>query len=242
MAGAEAFDFDDSLISEINSYFQTDLLADPQISDTIERARDILRESGMDRAGFNDSTVASVVRTAEQVCRGVVSSRKDKSYNSTDRRIDRILTSRWTVTPVMLLMLAVIFWITIAGANYPSALLSDLFSRGEVLLGDLFVSAGAPDWLRGALVTGVYRVLTWVISVMLPPMAIFFPLFTLLEDVGYLPRVAYNLDKPFKSCKACGKQALSMCIGAFMLKYSLCIERNKISVIMLFDRASQIND
>lgn len=206
-------DFDDSLISEINRYFQTDLLADPRISDTIESARSILKESGMDRVGFNDSTVASVVRTAEQVCRGVVTSRKNKSYNSADRRIDRILTSKWTGYPVMLLMLAVIFWITIAGANYPSAVLSGLFSKGEVLLSDLFISAGAPDWLRGALVSGVYRVLTWVVSVMLPPMAIFFPLFTLLEDVGYLPRVAYNLDKPFKKCKACGKQALSMCMG-----------------------------
>ena len=102
---------------------------------------------------------------------------------------------------------------TIVGANYPSQLLSGVLFWVQDRLSELFTALHAPDWLHGALVLGVYRVLAWVVSVMLPPMAIFFPLFTLLEDAGYLPRIAYNLDKPFKACRACGKQALTMCMG-----------------------------
>ena len=113
----------------------------------------------------------------------------------------------------MILLLMGIFWLTITGANYPSKLLSDgLFYIQDQLLA-LAQSLNAPDWLTGSLILGVYRVLAWVVSVMLPPMAIFFPLFTLLEDFGYLPRVAFNLDRHFKKCCACGKQALTMCMG-----------------------------
>ena len=104
----------------------------------------------------------------------------------------------------MLLLLTLIFWITISGANYPSQLLSDGLFWVQDRLTDFFQWVHAPDWLHGALVLGVYRVLAWVVSVMLPPMAIFFPLFTLLEDFGYLPRVAFNLDKYFKKAHACG--------------------------------------
>ena len=113
----------------------------------------------------------------------------------------------------MILLLLGIFWLTIVGANYPSQLLSaGLFWLGD-RLGELMNTLGAPEWLNGLVVDGAYKVLAWVVSVMLPPMAIFFPLFTLLEDSGYLPRVAYNLDKPFKRCCACGKQALTMAMG-----------------------------
>ena len=114
---------------------------------------------------------------------------------------------------MMILMLAIIFWLTISAANYPSSLLSSLFDYAGIYLSRLIVFLKAPTWLHSLLIDGIYKVLTWVVSVMLPPMAIFFPLFTLLEDVGYLPRIAYNLDKPFKCCKACGKQALTMCMG-----------------------------
>lgn len=133
-----------------------------------------------------------------------------EAYNASDRRIDRILTSKRTGYPIMVLLLAVVFWITIVGANYPSELLADGLFWIQDRLTDLFHALHAPDWLHGLLVLGMYRVLAWVVSVMLPPMAIFFPLFTLLEDAGYLPRVAYNLDRPFKRCCACGKQALTM--------------------------------
>ena len=136
-----------------------------------------------------------------------------EGYNDGDRRLDKVLTSKWAGYPIMLALLALVFWITITGANYPSALLSDLLFQVQDRLLGVFHYIGAPEWLTGMLVLGIYRVLAWVVSVMLPPMAIFFPMFTLLEDSGYLPRIAYNLDKPFKCCHACGKQALTMCMG-----------------------------
>ncbi len=130
-----------------------------------------------------------------------------------DRRLDRLFTSRATGIPVMLVLLLGVFWLTIVGANYPSQWLSALFAAVEEGLRTLLAALNAPGWLTGALVDGVYRVLSWVVSVMLPPMAIFFPLFTLLEDFGYLPRVAFVMDHAFQRCRACGKQALTMCMG-----------------------------
>jgi ferrous iron transport protein B len=130
-----------------------------------------------------------------------------------DLDIDRILTSRAFGIPIMIALLCVIFWITIAGANVPSSLLADGLFWLEDRLSEFIRWAGAPAWIHGALVTGVYRTVAWVVSVMLPPMAIFFPLFTLLEDLGYLPRVAFNLDYYFKKACAHGKQALTMCMG-----------------------------
>ena len=153
--------------------------------------------------------VSAIVSTAEEICNGVVTYEKD-NYNTFDRKIDKILTSKLTGYPIMILLLIFIFWITIAGANVPSELLSDGLFWVQDRLSDFFKFLNVPKWLHGMLVLGVFRVLAWVVSVMLPPMAIFFPLFTLLEDAGYLPRVAYNLDKPFKRCCACGKQALTM--------------------------------
>lgn len=130
-----------------------------------------------------------------------------------DRAIDRIVTGRVTAYPVMLLLLALVFWLTIFGANYPSAWLSrGLFALQEPL-SRAFDLLHFPAPLSGLLLDGVYRTVAWVVSVMLPPMAIFFPLFTFLEDVGLLPRIAYNLDRPFSACRACGKQALTMCMG-----------------------------
>ena len=134
-------------------------------------------------------------------------------YRKREERLDRILTGPFTGTAVMVLLLLGIFWLTITGANYPSQLLSDGLFWVQDRLSDLFAYLNAPAWLHGALVLGVYRVLAWVVSVMLPPMAIFFPLFTLLEDFGYLPRVAFVLDHAFQRAKACGKQALTMCMG-----------------------------
>lgn len=154
---------------------------------------------------------ASIVLKAEALCAGAVNSPRDSDKR--DRRLDRVLTSRIFGYPLMLALLALLFWLTVSGANYPSELLARLLFGVQDALTALFTRLGAPDWLHGALVLGVYRTLAWVISVMLPPMAIFFPLFTLLEDAGYLPRVAYNLDCPLKKCSACGKQALTMCMG-----------------------------
>lgn len=128
-----------------------------------------------------------------------------------DRRIDSVVTGKFFAFPIMLVMLAFVFWLTIEAANYPSQLLASMFSKIGAWLSGLLNDS--PAWLHGVLIDGIYNVTTQVISVMLPPMAIFFPLFTLLEDFGYLPRIAFNLDRCFKKCSACGKQALTMCMG-----------------------------
>ena len=127
--------------------------------------------------------------------------------------LDKLLTSKLTGIPIMLLLFALLFWITAVGANYPSEWLSGLFAAGKERLYSLFAWANAPSFLTGLLIDGVYTTLTWVVSVMLPPMAIFFPLFSLIEDSGYLPRIAFNLDVFFSRCGAHGKQSLCMAMG-----------------------------
>jgi ferrous iron transport protein B len=160
---------------------------------------------------ISDKIVSSIYREAESIADRVVSQEKGKI--DWDRRVDDVLTSRWLGYPIMLLLLGVVLWLTITGANYPSQLLAQGLFWGQDRLTEFFIWAGSPGWLHGFLVLGVYRSLAWVISVMLPPMAIFFPLFTLLEDLGYLPRVAFNLDNFFRQAGCHGKQALSMCMG-----------------------------
>lgn len=128
-------------------------------------------------------------------------------------RLDDILTSRAWGFPIMLAMFGAVLWITVVGANYPSSLLATALFWLEGRVAALFVWAGAPAWLKGALVDGGYRTLAWVVSVMLPPMSIFFPLFALLEDTGYLARVSFNLDALFKASGGHGKQALTMAMG-----------------------------
>lgn len=156
----------------------------------------------------SEEFVLTAEKIYHEVCRCDKNNRNDR-----DRLYDRLFTGKKTAYPIMLALLAIIFWITIVGANYPSQWLSTaLFFIGD-RLGELLRHIQAPEWLYGVLIDGAYRTLAWIVSVMLPPMAIFFPLFTLLEDSGYLPRVAFNLDKPFKKCNSCGKQALTMCMG-----------------------------
>ncbi len=152
------------------------------------------------------------LKTPEEICRGIVKY-EDEKYAAGDRRKDRFFTGKITGIPVMLFLLFAVFWLTIVGANYPSEALHAFFSSLEGKLMNGFCRLGVPESVREMLVYGLYRVLTWVVSVMLPPMAIFFPLFTVLEDSGYLPRVAFNLDRCFQKCNACGKQALTMCMG-----------------------------
>ena len=158
------------------------------------------------------SNVEDIIKKAEEVTQKVCKY-KNKNYNSRDRKIDKILTSKKFGIPLMLLFLGIIFWITIVGANYPSQILSKLFSFLQDKLIWIFDYFNSPGWLKGILIDGVYQTLAWVIAVMLPPMAIFFPLFTFMEDLGYLPRIAFNLDKCFKRCCTSGKQALTMCMG-----------------------------
>jgi len=161
---------------------------------------------------FSDQIVADIYGNVEEITKQVLSKKGSKRYNF-DQRLDDIVTSKWFGYPLMLLLLVIVFWITMAGANVPSRLLATGFFAFQDQLTLWFQWIGAPTWVHGILVLGVYRTLAWVIAVMLPPMAIFFPLFTLLEDSGYLPRIAFNLDHIFKKAKACGKQSLTMCMG-----------------------------
>lgn len=201
-----------TLLSSIDNYIGFNLLDDTGISKAIYNAKEYLKINGLDENMLRDEIVTTLVRIAEKVSKDVVAFSLEK-YNDFDRKIDKVLTSKKFGIPIMILLLAIIFWITITGANVPSEMLATgLFWIQDKLSAFLF-SLGAPVWLEGVLIQGVYRTLAWVVSVMLPPMAIFFPLFTLLEDLGYLPRIAYNLDNFFKKSCACGKQALTMCMG-----------------------------
>ena len=169
--------------------------------DILERAQTLNRTLDV---SFRDKMVEAIYADAEAIADKVVS-KKGERQSSFDQRIDRIVTSRVWGLPLMLLLLAAVFWVTITGANVPSQMLATLLFWIEEQAVALFNYLGAPLWLTGFLWHGIYRGLAWVISVMLPPMAIFFPIFTILEDLGYLPRVAFNMDQFFKKAGAHGK-------------------------------------
>jgi ferrous iron transport protein B len=171
--------------------------------------RELCRQT---QSASRDLIVTSIISEAEKIYQKTVRL-ENEQHNAFDRKVDRILTSRIFGFPIMLGLLGLVFWLTLEGANYPSQLLAALLFGIEDWLSRLALWAYFPPWVFGILVMGMYRTLAWVVSVMLPPMAIFFPLFTLLEDLGYLPRVAFNLDYYFKKACAHGKQALTMCMG-----------------------------
>ena len=202
---------DETLLNSIKNYTNINL-NDKELKNTINEAKKIIINEGFDKDKFRDEIVSTLVKKAEEISKAVVSYSIEK-YNERDRKIDKILTSKKFGIPIMILLLGIILWITITGANYPSQVLSKLLFYIQDKLTEFFMWIKAPAWLEGILVQGMYRTLAWVVSVMLPPMAIFFPLFTLLEDLGYLPRIAFNLDNFFRKCNACGKQALTMCMG-----------------------------
>ncbi len=162
--------------------------------------------------GCPDRQAAAYLVRAGEIVRQAVDMDGERAGRR-DRALDRLLTSRRTGIPVMLALLAGVLWLTMVGANVPSEMLSRLLMGWQEPLRGIFQALGAPWWLEGALVDGVYRTVAWVVSVMLPPMAIFFPLFTLLEDAGYLPRVAFNLDHFFQRAGAHGRQSLTMCMA-----------------------------
>lgn len=181
-----------------------------ELKSKLKKAKAYLAENGKTRELFEDCTAEALAENARKTAAKALGGKRDDSF---DRQLDRIFTGKATGIPLMLLLLGLVFFITIYAANYPSELLSAfLFGLGEKIRG-LLSGINAPFWITEPLVDGVYRVMAWVVSVMLPPMAIFFPLFTLLEDFGYLPRVAFNLDRCFLKCRACGKQSLCMCMG-----------------------------
>ena len=173
--------------------------------------------SGLEKKDFtsekiSDEIISATIQKANEISEQTVSYSQSSPYVR-DRKLDRIFLSRRAGIPVMIILLGFILWITIVGANYPSDLLGNLlFGLGDIM-SDGLAKINAPQWLDGVLIQGIYRVLAWVVSVMLPPMAIFFPMFTLLEDFGYLPRIAFNLDHCFRCANACGKQAITMAMG-----------------------------
>ena len=196
-------------LKKCDAFLDGALLSD-EIRSAAEQARAYLLEQGYTEEKIITEIAVSIMRTAEETAGMVVESKKKTEGLCP---ADKIFTSRLWGIPVMILLVAMIFWLTIVGANYPSDLLSQGFNRLEPLLHSLLLKTGMGVFFADMLTYGLYRVLAWIISVMLPPMAIFFPLFTFLEDVGYLPRVAFNLDGMFSRCNACGKQALTMCMG-----------------------------
>lgn len=211
-AALRLIDGDIALLKSMNDFLNFDLSKDELLNKKLAVAHSELQEENIELEDLRDHIVSSIVRTAEGISKKVVSL-ENKTHNHIDRKIDSVLTSRLFGIPIMIALLGVIFWITIEGANAPSAILANALFWIEGNLTVFFNWLGTPEWVHGILVLGVYRTLAWVVSVMLPPMAIFFPLFTLLEDLGYLPRVAFNLDHYFKKACAHGKQALTMCMG-----------------------------
>ena len=205
-------DMEESQTGKLIPGLDSALLEDPDVKSARQKALALLAGEDIPPEALQDQITSALIRKAESLCRETVRYEKPP-YQFRDWKLDRILTGRLLGYPAMIVLLAFLLWLTITGANYPSRILSDLFCRGQELLTACFLWIKAPEWLHSLLVLGVYRVVAWVVAVMLPPMAIFFPLFTLLEDVGYLPRLAYNLDKPFQCCHACGKQALCMAMG-----------------------------
>lgn len=200
------------IISSIENYLNINLVDNENISCSVNKAKEILEENNINISSFKDIIVSTIMYHSEKISLDVINCKR-QNYSVRTNKIDKVLTSKLTGIPIMLLFFALIFWITITGANYPSALLTKFFNYIETKLVLLFEHFNSPLWLIDISVFGLYRTLAWIVAVMLPPMAIFFPLFTILEDLGYLPRIAFNLDNFFRKACTSGKQALTMCMG-----------------------------
>ena len=202
---------DTKIINTISQKLNIDLNTS-SINSKIDECICLLKRNDITLSNLEEILISAIMKYAEYIS-SKVCTYTNKDYLSKTIKIDRILTSKKFGIPIMLLFLCVLFWITIVGANYPSQILSDLFGNLKIQITNFFNNVHSPEWLTSLIVDGIYQTVTWVISVMLPPMAIFFPLFTILEDLGFLPRIAFNLDRCFKCACTSGKQALTMCMG-----------------------------
>ena len=203
--GLRLIDGDESIYDSMSKYIGSDY------KKTVDEIK-LKLPLDIDKTNIRDSMNMSIYSYAKELYdKSVIIQNKNK-FNR-DEKIDKVLTSKKLGLPLMLLMLCMILWITIEGANVPSGMLSDFLFKFEHILYNFLSNLNCPLWLNEMISYGMYRTLAWVVSVMLPPMAIFFPLFTLLEDLGYLPRVAFNLDHMFKKACCHGKQCLTMCMG-----------------------------
>ena len=201
---------DPGMLQALREHLGLDPETDEALRTALDAARAALRENGLTPEGLGDLCAEAAAREAEALCRKAVR-RRESSPGA--EKLDRVLTHPVGGLLAMTALLAVCLWLTVTGANLPSELLSRGLTALGALLGRGLDALGAPPFLRGALLDGVYTTVAWVTAVMLPPMAIFFPLFTLLEDAGFLPRLAFDLDGAFEKSGACGKQALTMCMG-----------------------------
>lgn len=205
-------DNDKNFIFKIEKYLNIQLTKEGKVLKAVEEAKYYLKNKKIESAQYEEKIYYCMYNYCKEIIDRVYNI-KNLDYYQKDLKLDKILTSKKYGIPIMLVLLALIFWITITGANYPSSLLSNALFSVENDLYSLLKFLRLPIPLISILIDGIYKVVCWVVSVMLPPMAIFFPLFSILEDFGYLPRVAFNLDSIFKKCNACGKQALTMVMG-----------------------------
>ena len=207
-------DGNEKILKSIEEKLNIDL-ENKELTEAKSKIDDILNLKGIKKDELKDKMISSIIFMSENVVKDVVSLNK-KDYNARDRRIDKILTSKTFGIPIMILFLGLIFYITIVGANYPSEWLSQFFSWLQEKIVYAFEIFKVPVWLKSVLIDGGYKTLTWIIAVMLPPMAIFFPLFTLLEDVGFLPRIAFNLDKYFRKAGSSRKTSINNVYGIWL--------------------------
>lgn len=204
-------DGEEKILKSIQENLEIDL-EEQGIQQSVIEAKENLETREINSKNFKDKIVADIMKKAEETSKEVCTF-KNKNYRERDLKIDKILTSKIFGIPIMILFLGLIFWITIVGANYPSEWLFSVFNWLQDKLIYFANYIHCPTWLSDMLVNGVYKTLTWIVAVMLPPMAIFFPLFTILEDLGYLPRIAFNMDGFFKKACCSGKQMITMCMG-----------------------------
>lgn len=208
----KVLDGEEHILKEIEKQLQIQLINNIEIDKVKKEVLKDLEKEGIYQEELKERIVATIVKDAEEIGKKVCKFEKE-DYANRDRKIDKILTSKKYGIPIMIVFLLLIFWITIVGANYPSQFLFSVFGSIQEKLIEFATYIHCPEWLSNMLILGVYQTLTWVISVMLPPMAIFFPLFTILEDLGYLPRIAFNMDGFFKKACCSGKQMITMCMG-----------------------------
>ena len=204
-------DGEEKILNSIKNHLNIDF-ENENIQSCLSDVKQQLAEDDITTNNFKDKVVADIMKKAEDISKEVCTF-ENKDYSARDRKIDKILTSKKFGIPIMILFLGLIFWITIIGANYPSQALFSIFNWIQDKLVIFAEYVHSPQWISNMLINGVYQTLTWVIAVMLPPMAIFFPLFTILEDLGYLPRIAFNMDGFFKKACCSGKQMITMCMG-----------------------------
>ncbi len=198
---------DDAFIKKVEEKYQQEINTSSIL--TLKR---LILEEWKGKFSLLEEVSDAFAKKQKELADAAITKEQDKT-TALNRRIDAILTNKKTGIPIMILLLMGVFFITIVVSNYPSDFLFWIFSKVEVYLTFLFDALHFPVFLKELFVSGIWKTLSWVVSVMLPPMAIFFPMFTLLEDLGYLPRVAFNMDGLFQKCNACGKQALTMMMG-----------------------------